>query len=207
LIRLGIFTKSRVEAIYLYLCRHGQSQYNADGKLQGQLENDLTHLGQQQATLLANKAQQWNINRIVSSPLGRAKQTAEICARILDLTVEVQSGFEERHYGEWQGCLLHQLPSFERFQQRCYSEPKFIPCDGVESTEYVRTRMAKQLRLLNQTQSQKHSTGNILLISHGDAINCLLSMWTAPLNMTNGQSVRLVETTDSYVWDKQCTAC
>jgi probable phosphoglycerate mutase len=203
LILLGNFTKNRVETIYLYLCRHGESQYNADGKLQGQLESSLTQLGRQQATLLANKAKLWNINRIISSPLGRAQQTAHICALESNLTVEVQKGFEERHYGEWQGSLLHQLPAFERFKQQCYSEPNLIPCDGVESTANVRIRMAKQLRLLNQTQGQKHEPGNILLISHGDAINCLMSMWSPPINMANTQHVRLVKTTDSYVWDKQ----
>jgi probable phosphoglycerate mutase len=201
LILLVNFIKCRIEEIYLYLCRHGQSHYNFEGRLQGQIENSLTHLGQRQATQLANKAKQWNISKVVSSPLGRARQTAEICGRILNLPVGVQSGFEERYYGQWQGSLLDQLPSFVRFKERCYSEPDLIPCDGAESTEYVRSRMAKQLSLLYQVQNQ--NTGNVLLISHGDAINCLLSMWGTPVDISNGQSVRLVKTTDSYIWDNQ----
>lgn len=199
LILLGNFTKSWVKAIYLYLCRHGQSLYNACGKLQGQLESPLTFEGIEQATLLSIQAKKWGISQLISSHLGRARQTADICAKALNLPVEVQSGFEERHYGDWQGLLIHQLHSFKRFKQGCYSHPDWAPCDGAESTTDVRIRMTSQLKLL----SQKHIKGNVLLISHGDAIDCLLSMFTTPKNMTNAQHLRLVKTADSFIWDKQ----
>lgn len=148
-------------------------------------------------------AKNWGIQHIISSPLGRAQQTAEICAQALNLTVEVQTGFKERHYGDWQGCLINQLRSFEHFKEHCYSQPSLIPCDAAESTADVRARMTKQLTSLSQTPNK----GNILLISHGDAINCLLSMWTTPITMKNGQHFRLIKTADNFVWDKQCTVC
>jgi probable phosphoglycerate mutase len=185
----------------LYLSRHGQSDYNAQGRLQGQLESQLTSLGKQQAAQLAKTAQNWEIKHVISSPLCRARETAGICASALNLKAEVQSGFEERHYGQWQGSFLKQLHTFEHFKRHCYSKPNLLPCAGAESTTHVRSRMIEKLKLLNHTQ--EHNTGNILLISHGDAIDCLMSMWTTPLNMTNAQHVRLVRTTSSYVWDKR----
>jgi len=134
----------------------------------------------------------------VSSPLGRAQQTAQICAQVLNLSVEIQAGFEERHYGQWQGSYIFQLPSFERFKQQCYLQPDLLPCNGAESTNAVRTRMTKQLKLL----SQKHLTGNILLISHGDAIDCLLSIHTTPKTVENGRHLRFIKVVDNFIWDQ-----
>tara|TARA_R110002167_G_scaffold197610_1_gene400628 strand:- start:356 stop:961 length:606 start_codon:yes stop_codon:yes gene_type:complete len=193
--------KHSLNPTYLYLCRHGQSQYNACGRLQGQLESPLTSLGKQQARDLALRAKAWNIKHIISSPLGRAQQTADICAQALKLSMAVCSGFEERHYGHWQGSYIEQLADFVVFKQQCYLKKDWLPCEGAESTENVRGRMLKQLSLLNQNH-----TGNILVISHGDAIDCLLSKWTTPKNISNSQHLRLVKNTNSFVWDEQCTA-
>lgn len=187
---------------YLYLCRHGQSQFNANGILQGQLESPLTCLGKEQAASLAIRAKAWDIRHVISSPLGRAQQTAQICAQTLKLPMTVLNGFEERHYGHWQGNSISQLPALTTFKQQCYSQSDWQPCAGAESTKTVRARMLKQLTVLNQNYS-----GNILLISHGDAIDCLLSQWTAPKNMNNSQHARLIKSEDGFVWDTQCTAC
>ena len=185
----------KLNTTYLYLCRHGQSYYNVEGKLQGQIESSLTCWGKEQSSLLARSSKQWNISNVISSPLGRAQQTAEICAQALNLTVEVQPGFEERHYGAWQGLPISQLPAFEQFKQRCYSQVELTPCDGAESTATVRTRITNQLKLL----SQRHINGNVLLISHGDAIDCLLSLYTTPKTMKNCQHLRLVKVAGNFV--------
>lgn len=182
----------------MYLCRHGQSFYNAQGKLQGQLESPLTSLGKEQAAHLALEAKKWGIRHVISSPLGRAQQTANICAQTLNLSVAVKTGFEERHYGHWQGSPINQLPDFEQFKKYCYLQLDWTPCDNAESTAQVRDRMLKQLSFLCQ-----HTDGNILLISHGDAIDCLLSIWTTPRNITNSQHLRLVKVANSFVLDEQ----
>lgn len=165
--------------------------------LQGQLDNPLTALGKEQATRLATRAREWNISTIVSSHLSRAQQTAEICAQSLNLTAASQRGFEERHYGDWQGVPISQLHSYEHFKLKCYSQTDWVPCSGAESTTTVRNRMVRQLKALAQT----HLKGNILLISHGDAIDCLLSMWTTPKTMTNCQHIRLIKVVNDFVWD------
>ena len=181
----------------MYLCRHGQSQYNAQGKLQGQLDNPLTALGEEQALLLACRAKKWNISTVISSPLARAQQTANICAQALNLPVAVQSAFEERCYGAWQGSPISQLHSFKQFKQNCYLQPDCVPCHGAESTATVRNRMTNQLKIL----SQQHINGNVLLISHGDAIDCLLSMYTTAKILANCQHLRFVKVADHFVWD------
>lgn len=179
---------------YLYLCRHGQSQWNAQGILQGQLESSLTDLGRQQAFKLAHNAKQWNISKVLSSHLGRAKQTAQICANVLQLKAQQQTGVEERHFGQWQGQAIKHISSFTDFQKYCYSQPSLKANETAESTNEVQIRMSRALTMLATSKTQ----GNILLISHGDAIDCLLTQWGEPNKLCNGQSVKLVKTASSY---------
>ncbi|WP_339725713.1 histidine phosphatase family protein [uncultured Paraglaciecola sp.] len=183
----------------MYLCRHGQSHYNAQGKLQGQLESPLTCLGKTQAKQLAISAKSWGITHIISSSLSRAQQTAQICGQLLEVPVAIQTGLEERHYGHWQGSSISQLPDFEEFKQHCYSHLDLAPCAGAESTAQVRTRMEKQLSVL----AQAPSTGNLLVISHGDAIDCLITSWSAPRHMKNSQHLRLIKEANNFVLDNR----
>jgi probable phosphoglycerate mutase len=179
---------------YLYLCRHGQSQFNAQGILQGQLESALTDLGRQQAFELAHNAKQWNITQIFSSHLGRAKHTAQICGEVLQLQTQQLAGVEERHFGRWQGQGIKHISSFSDFQTHCYSQPTLKPNETAESTGEVRTRMSSALTMLATSNTQ----GNILLISHGDAIDCLLTLWAKPHKLCNGQGIKLVKTVGSF---------
>ncbi|MEP2651906.1 MAG: histidine phosphatase family protein [Paraglaciecola sp.] len=191
-------TKIRSNLIYLYLCRHGQSQYNARGLLQGQVDNPLTALGEEQAISLALRAKYWNIKQVVSSPLKRAKQTAQLCATALHLPVDLKKGLEERHFGDWQGQALSKLSHYQDFILRCYTDTDLTPSKGAETTANVRDRMFNQLdTIANQAQ------GNVLLISHGDAINCLLSVWKQPIKIANCQEIRLIKKAGGFVLDTQ----
>ena len=95
----------------LFLCRHGQSEWNKQGRLQGQRDNPLTELGKQQALTLADKARLWNVKNIYHSPLMRAVQTAQLCADKLHLQLVKIDELTERHYGCWQGQSIQQLAS------------------------------------------------------------------------------------------------
>jgi probable phosphoglycerate mutase len=94
----------------VYMIRHGQTEWNRLGILQGQTDSPLTALGERQAQavgerlarLLPDPAEAW----IESSPLGRARATAEIVRRCLGLDkarLSVDALLAEIHLGEWQG--------------------------------------------------------------------------------------------------------
>ena len=68
-----------------YLARHGQTEWNIEGRIQGQLDSPLTALGKQQALLLAEQCKMLSITSLLTSPLGRALATAELCAKALAL--------------------------------------------------------------------------------------------------------------------------
>lgn len=228
------------DSVHFYLCRHGQSEFNAQGLLQGHLESPLTEKGIAQAQALALKAKHWKINHIVSSHLGRAQQTAHICVQALNsgaqtlnngaqgsLLIEPQNAKDlaERHLGDWQGKPIKQLPEFHAFNQLCYQQTHITPPNSLErensleledsleqrhhsghseSTDKVRERMQKALisiaysKALTSKSSQVQH--NVLVISHGDALACLMSMFTQPIPLKNTQGILLTYQNDTLEW-------
>lgn len=232
-------TAAPPDTVHFYLCRHGQSEFNAKGLLQGHLESSLTAKGIAQAQALALKAKHWKINHIVSSHLGRAQQTADICAQALNngakgsLRLEPQNfaDLAERHLGDWQGKPIKQLPEFHAFNQLCYQQTHITPPNSLElnnslepenslertdsrdlnnnlkqseSTATVRERMQKALvciaysKALNSKPSQAQH--NVLVISHGDAIACLMSLFRPPMLLPNTQGILLSYQNDTLEW-------
>jgi probable phosphoglycerate mutase len=95
----------------IYLCRHGQTFHNREGRLQGRTESDLTPLGVRQAKamgallfdlVLRDRPADW---RLIASPLRRARDTAEAIAARLLLPVSFDERLVEIDVGEWSGRL------------------------------------------------------------------------------------------------------
>lgn len=97
----------------IYLVRHGQTHFNAEGRMQGHLDSPLTALGRAQASAvgrllrdLVGKPDGW---RLVSSPLGRAQDTAGLIGEALGLPVETDRRVIEVSFGQWDGRLREEL--------------------------------------------------------------------------------------------------
>lgn len=98
----------------IYLVRHGQTAFNAEGRLQGHVDSPLTELGRAQAAMagaalarLTSGEAGW---RIISSPLGRARDTAEaIRAALAAPEVEIDERLIELSWGPWDGGLRADL--------------------------------------------------------------------------------------------------
>ena len=86
----------------LILSRHGQTDYNAPRRMQGQLDTHLSDLGREQAARAGQALIDEPITRIISSDLSRAFDTATIIAGQLGLDVEKDERLRETHLGEWQ---------------------------------------------------------------------------------------------------------
>lgn len=90
----------------LVMLRHGQTEYNAGSRMQGQLDTDLTDLGRAQASAAAEILAKRQPLLIVSSDLRRAYDTATALGERSGLPVEVDTRLRETHLGDWQG-LTH----------------------------------------------------------------------------------------------------
>jgi broad specificity phosphatase PhoE len=88
-----------------YFVRHGQSEWNAIGRFQGQWDSDLSEIGRRQAHTTGRLLAGHDIRAIVASPLDRARQTAEIVAEYVDAPVSYDERIKEWHCGEWSGHL------------------------------------------------------------------------------------------------------
>jgi probable phosphoglycerate mutase len=98
----------------IYLVRHGETEFNRERRLQGHVDSPLTELGLSQARAVGRLLGELTASdagwRIVTSPLGRARRTAEIVADQLGLTeVEIEPRLIELSWGEWDGRLRGDL--------------------------------------------------------------------------------------------------
>jgi len=91
------------------MLRHGQTEFNAGSRMQGQLDTDLTDLGRSQALAAAEVLAKRQPLLIVSSDLRRAYETAETLARCCGLPVDIDHRLRETHLGDWQGLTHDQV--------------------------------------------------------------------------------------------------
>ena len=87
----------------LLLVRHGETDWNADGRLQGHTDRPLSEFGRRQARQLAQELADENLDAIYASDLSRARETAEIVGKRLELAVVLDPALREKDWGSWEG--------------------------------------------------------------------------------------------------------
>lgn len=150
----------------LTFLRHGESEGNSAGVLQGQADFPLTSKGVQQAENLAQYWQMQDVkyDLIVSSPLKRAAQTAQIIANTLKSPLELDSYWMERNFGHLQGADFHDIdrsmPAVDFFHP-------YEPIGGNGESQidlYLRACQAIQSII-------RRPAGSYLIVSHGGILN------------------------------------
>ncbi len=153
----------------IFLIRHGETDWNAAGRLQGREDVPLNSNGEAQAHRLAEALHGLGIERIVTSYLSRARRTAEIVATKLALEdLAVVDGLHERDYGDISG--LTPTERAERFP------PGTAPANQ-ESAADMKERVTAALHDI----ATRHAERKILVVSHGGVINTMLA------HITDGQ--------------------
>ncbi len=145
----------------LILVRHGRTEANASGLLLGHLDPVLDEVGQSQALALAGVLATGPdaIARIISSPLGRTRQTAEAIAEVTGVAVEIDQRWIELDYGEFDGRPLGDIPG--AVWRAWQADPSFCPPGG-ESLVALRARVESGLvELAAQARDE-----NIVIVSH-----------------------------------------
>ena len=151
------------------LLRHGESVGNAESRWQGQRDYPLTERGREQAQALAKRWKQEKVkfDAVISSPLSRAKETAEIVASSLNLKVEFDSLWLERDNGEFSGLTAQEVK--ENFEQPDFYTPyDSVGGDGEGDWELF-LRAGQALHNLLKREPAKY-----LIVSHGGLLNQLM---------------------------------
>ena len=108
------------------LIRHGETDWNVEGRYQGQADPPLNEKGFKQAELLAEKLIIYKLDILYTSPLSRAKQTAEVVAKKFHLLIEEEPRFMEINQGDWQTKLRADI---ERIYPELFSRWETTPWD------------------------------------------------------------------------------
>lgn len=148
----------------LYLLRHGQTEFNVKKLVQGRCDSPLTDLGRQQARVAAAWLKAHNVvpDKVVSSPLGRAMDTASLVACELlgsDAAVEPCEGIIERCYGTFEGGPHDALPT------DVWDPGEDLVPFGGEGSRALQERMVDTLTNLMGAEGIE----TLLAVSHGSA--------------------------------------
>lgn len=156
----------------LLLIRHGQTTYNATGRMQGHLDTELSEVGLSQARAAADLLVDKQITAIVSSDLIRARDTAAVIGEKLGIKVDVDKRLRETHLGDWQGMTSaevdEQYPGARAIWRH---DPTWAPPQG-ESRVDVATRARPVIDELMRAHPE-WDEGTVLVVAHGGAISAL----------------------------------
>lgn len=148
----------------IYLVRHGETEWSASGKHTGRTDIPLSPRGEREALHLSSRLTPLEVDRVFSSPLGRAWQT---CVRAgFAESAETLDDLAEWDYGEYEGRTTEEIhderPGWELFRDGC---------PGGESPEDVQARADRVVAKL------KGLEGRTILFSHGHMIRALGARW------------------------------
>ena len=125
----------------LYVARHGETDWNREGRYQGQRESRLTDLGRDQARALADALASCGPLRVVSSPLSRCVETAREIASRFGGDVEIDARLLEIGHGAWEGRLREEIERDDAETMRAWREaPQSVWFPGGESLDGVAAR-------------------------------------------------------------------
>jgi broad specificity phosphatase PhoE len=161
-----------IESVRLWLVRHGQTDWNLEGRYQGHADMPLNALGLAQARLLADKLYGEVFDALYTSDLERAYQTARVLADSLDLEPVPDPRLREIHQGEWQGLLVVDVAQrFTAEVERRRADPLSARPPGGESVGELAARMASAAGDI----ARRHPGGKVLVVSHGLSMAALLA--------------------------------
>ena len=159
----------------LYIVRHGETDWNVKGLLQGQTDIDLNKTGIKQAKELGKTLGNIRFSIAFSSDSLRAKRTAEIIALEKKIAVQTTKALRERRFGKYEGRPWRQV-KFQGLVAKFFKlsmKERFnkAPYPGFESDEKLMARLIPLLREISIANLGK----NVLVVTHGGILGTFLN--------------------------------
>ena len=124
----------------IIVTRHGQTEWNRLGKLQGQTDNSLNEEGKAQAEETGKQIADEKIDLIITSPLIRARETAEIINKRFNVPIIEDDRIKERNYGQCEGITLEEFLTKKKY---------IVVIDGDEYCEFQNMKNAGIINMDN----------------------------------------------------------
>ncbi len=158
-------------SLRLFLLRHGETQWNREGRYQGCVDVRLSPEGVAQAEAASLALAERPLAAIYSSPLSRALETAEAIAARHGLPVRIDPAFREICHGLWEGLTAGEVRArFPDLYAQWRATPETVTMPEGESLTEVRARVLDGLERLRA----KHDGETVCLVAHGTPVRLLI---------------------------------
>ena len=187
----------------LYITRHGETEWNTEGRMQGWNDSPLTDLGVNQAYWLHDRLKDMEFNAIYSSPAGRAYKTAEILKGERNIEIIAHNALRELNLAEWEG--LDQKEIKEKDEEQFYNYWKaphlYKPLSGEDFLE-LQHRITSGIKEI----VRDHRDETVLIVTHTMTLKALMAglnnkpistMWDPPY--INQTSLTIIEVNDDKI--------
>ncbi len=153
------------------IVRHGETEWNRDGRIQGQADTPLSHEGRAQASALGAALKETRIDRAFASDLSRARETADLVLGSRNLPVETCRDLRELDFGRWEGRLGTELAVQEPELFRAWhtGDPAFAAPGGESVGDLVR-----RIESFVEKNKEGMLQGTSLVVAHGGSVRGLL---------------------------------
>ncbi len=160
----------------LIISRHGETLDNARGVAQGWSDSDLSDTGRVQARSLGVRLTRFDLTRIYTSTLARARKTAEIVSDATGLAVVELEDLREINCGDWEGVAFEDVRRDDPEAFRAWIANPGQPCPGGESFADVGVRVRRALETIARMEADAGvESSSPVVISHGLAIRIMAS--------------------------------
>ena len=185
----------------LLVIRHGQTTWNVEHRLPGQLPGvPLNDVGRQQAATLAEALSVLPISAIISSPLERAYSTAEIIAKGRELNVQLEPDLMDTDVGPWSGKIIEELAKNDPAWKEYVKDPSVAP-EGVETFPQVQQR---SVAAIERWRKHENIGAYPAFVAHADVVKLLVAHYTgleakrAGSLFIDNASVSIIEIDDEH---------
>jgi len=156
----------------LYITRHGQTEWNLEGRYQGWMDSKLTSLGESQAQWLGEKLKDKRIDVIISSSSGRTIATSENIRGKREIQIIPNDNLREIYLGQWEGMLYTDVE--KQWPEECknfWNSPHLYKPIGGETFTQVIERVGHEIeKIITQYEGQ-----NILIVTHAVALKGIIA--------------------------------
>lgn len=155
----------------IYLIRHGETDWNRQGKIQGHIDIPLNEIGLAQGKRLLPIIRGLKIKYVLSSDLIRAQETAHAFAKPLGLGIELDTRLREIHLGDLQGRTFESLG--QRLSRIPLSDQEVVKLNGEKGSDVLkRSKAAIEDYIFNETELRNE----VAIVSHGGVIRRIIHM-------------------------------
>ncbi len=156
----------------LLLARHGETDWNRDGRWQGHADRRLTDVGREQARALGRALAAYDLAAAYSSDLARAQETAELAVAGRGVGVVALPELRERSFGAWEGLRDDEVPrTFPAEYERWIAGEGHGPADA-EPYETLVARVERAIRRI----ARDHPGETVLVVSHGGPVRVVAAL-------------------------------